>query len=95
METIKVIVCTSHRGVFFGRTTRDAIESPTIRLEEARNCILWHRSIGGVLGLARTGPNAECRIGAVAPAITLRDVTAVIEVTDAAANAWEIAPCLD
>jgi hypothetical protein len=43
------------------------------------------------MGLAATGPSASCRIGPAAD-ITLRNITAVLEVTPAAAAKWEAAP---
>lgn len=89
-----VVICTKHRGVFFGWADPKTLEGDTIRLNEARNCIQWKRSIGGVLGLASTGPNEQCRIGAVAPSIQLRDITAVVECSPAAAKAWGEAPCV-
>ena len=89
-----VVVTTQHRGVFFGFVTREhELDSPTVRITRARNCIHWHQSIGGFMGLAASGPNAHCRIGAEVPAITLVGVTAVVECTADAAKAWEAAPC--
>ena len=91
-DSIPVIVTTSHRGVFFGHAT--STECQAIRLTDARNCISWSASVGGVLGLAKSGPNRDCKIGAVAPAITLRDITCVMECSPAAAKAWTEAPCV-
>jgi hypothetical protein len=84
-----VIICTEARGVFFGYATKTA--GDIVQLKRARNCIYWARSVGGVLGLAATGPDANCRIGARAD-IELRKVTAVLEVTKAAEAAWESSP---
>lgn len=93
-QTQPVIITTKHRGVFFGHADPATINDEQIRLTNARNCVAWKRSIGGVFGLAQTGPNKECSIGAVMPAITLRDITAVVECTPTAAKAWEDAPCV-
>jgi hypothetical protein len=87
-----VVVTTQHRGVFFGYVAGLA-EDQSVRITRARNCIYWARTIGGFMGLAASGPNAECRIGAQVPAITLTGVTSVVECTPEATQAWEAAPC--
>lgn len=100
MELTAVLVTTdsSRRGVFFGYTAdnlEQAISTGCIKLTGLRNCIYWHQSIGGVFGLAQTGPNAECRIGAKIEGKTLiNGVTAIAEVTESAKTAWEEAPCV-
>jgi hypothetical protein len=43
------------------------------------------------MGLASDGPGTACRIGPPAD-IELRNITAVVEVTAAAAKKWEAAP---
>lgn len=92
---IPVVVTTDKRGVFFGWADKDAdFTGDTIRLELARNCITWSRTIGGFLGLAAAGPNEHCRIGAVAPAITLRGVVSTTECSPVAAKKWGDAPCV-
>lgn len=83
-----VIVTTEFRGVFFGYAEDTA--SDVIQLKNARNCIYWPRSSGGFMGLASDGPGKNHRIGAKAD-IELRKVTAVLDVTDKAAKAWEAA----
>ena len=84
-----VIVTTAHRGVFFGYATATAGE--TITLRRARLCLYWSRDVRGFMGLASTGPTASCRIGPAAD-VTLRHITAVLEVTPDATIAWERAP---
>lgn len=83
-----VLVTTQARGVFFGylKSERGRAE---LSITGARNCIYWHSSIGGFLGLASQGPNKECRIGARVPEITLYEITSVTECSDAAIKAWE------
>lgn len=83
-----VIVTTAHRGVFFGYAT-DTTGDP-IFLKRARLCIYWSADVRGFMGLAATGPNKSCRIGPPAD-IELRNITAVVEVTEKAAAAWEAA----
>lgn len=84
-----VLVTTAHRGVFFGYATDT--DGQTIKLRDARNCLYWSRSVKGFLGLASSGPDKECRIGPAA-SMELRDITCVVECTDAAVKAWEAAP---
>jgi hypothetical protein len=84
-----VLVTTEHRGVFFGYAQNT--DGDTITLRGGRLCIYWSRDVRGFMGLAANGPTASCRIGPAAD-ITLRKVTAVVEVTEAAVMAWEAAP---
>lgn len=81
-----VIVTTAHRGVFFGYA--DKTEGETIKLNRSRLCVYWSADVKGFMGLAANGPTASCRIGPPAD-ITLRNITAVLEVTPAAVTAWE------
>lgn len=84
-----VLVTTAHRGVFFGYAEDTTGE--TITLNRGRLCLYWSADCKGFMGLASNGPTASCRVGAAAD-ITVRNITAVVEVTDSAANAWESAP---
>lgn len=82
-----VIICTSHRGVFFGfaeDTTGDTIE-----LKRAKMAI-YFGTTKGVMELAHTGPTSSSKISAPAD-ISVRSVTAVFEVTPEAAAKWEAA----
>ncbi len=85
-----IVVCTKYKGVFFGYATDT--HGATIMLKRARMCLYWARSLHGVLGLAATGPNDECRIGPAVESIELRGVTAVIDVSQEAVRKWEVAP---
>lgn len=88
-----VIVCTSHRGVFFGYVPRDLTPgSETIILSRARMCIYWSEDMKGIFGLASKGPSATCRIGEQVPEIELRNVTAILLCSTKAAEQWEKAP---
>jgi hypothetical protein len=83
-----VIVCTSHRGVFFGYakdTSGDAIQ-----LRGARMAVRFGTT-RGVMELAETGPTSTSKISARAD-IEVRSVTAVFEVTADAVQKWEAAP---
>jgi hypothetical protein len=84
-----VVVTTAHRGVFFGYAT--TTDGEVIALKRARLCLYWSRDVRGFMGLAANGPSRECRIGPSAD-ISIRAVTAVLEVTPEAAAKWEAAP---
>jgi hypothetical protein len=86
-----VLVTTEYRGVFFG--CAEDTSGETIILKKARNCIYWAASVGGFLGLAATGPNKDCRIGAEVEQFEARKVTSVTEVSAGAAEKWRDAPC--
>ncbi len=83
-----VIVTTAHRGVFFGYASNT--DGETISLKRSRLCIYWSADIRGFMGLASAGPNNSCTIGPPAD-ITLRSITAVLEVTPEAESKWNSA----
>ncbi len=85
-----LVVTTTHKGVFAGYGI--PTDESTIRLEQARMCVYWSADIRGVMGLASTGPGKQCRVGPAVPVLTLRDVTAVMEVTPEAEVAWNKEP---
>lgn len=93
MTTLRpVIICTERRGVFFGMTdkpTQEILDSRTVQLEGARMAIYWGTT-RGVMELAATGPTDKSKIGSAAD-IGLNAVTAVFEVSDAAAAKWAAA----
>lgn len=84
-----VLVTTEHRGVFFGYATETG--GDPIHLKRARLCVYWSADVKGFMGLAANGPTESCRIGPPAD-IELRKITAVLEVTSSAVEAWEKAP---
>jgi hypothetical protein len=84
-----VLVTTAHRGVFFGYA--ENTDGEQIALKRARLCVYWSSDVKGFMGLASDGPNEDCKIGPAAD-ITLRNITAVLECTPAAVEAWEKAP---
>jgi hypothetical protein len=84
-----VLVTTSHRGVFFGYSSKT--DGDTIKLRDGRNVVYWSAACKGFMGLAANGPVVDCRIGPSAQ-IELRNITSVTEVTDGAAKAFEAAP---
>jgi hypothetical protein len=89
-KDIPLVVTTSHRGVFFGygRPTTNK----TIRLTKAQMCVYWSADVKGILGLAASGPTRGCKIGPPVPAMTLQDVTGVIEASEQAEKAWQAQP---
>lgn len=84
-----VIVTTAHRGVFFGYAIDT--DGETIALKRSRLCVYWSADCKGFMGLAANGPTKGCRIGPEAD-ITLRNITAVLDVTPAAVAKWDAAP---
>lgn len=84
-----VIITTEHRGVFFGYATDT--DGDVIVLKRARNCVYWSADVKGFMGLAATGPSKTCRVGPPAD-ITVRAITAVLEVSPQAVAAWEASP---
>ena len=80
-----VIVCTEHRGVFYGLASETS--GDTINLKGARMAI-YFGTTRGVMELAETGPTSSSKISARAD-IEVRKVTAVLEVTESAAKKWE------
>jgi len=80
-----VIVCTEHRGVFFGYA--EDTNGDRVHLKRARMAIYFGTQ-RGVMQLAETGPTSTSKISARAD-IDVRKVTAVFEVTPEAAKAWE------
>lgn len=86
-----VLVTTEHRGVFAGYAKDVDTDKDVIPLRAARLCVYWSADVRGFMGLAANGPTANCRIGPAAD-IKLRNITAVLSVSDAARAAWEAAP---
>ena len=84
-----VIVTTAHRGVFFGYAHKT--DGEQVALKRARLCLYWSSDCKGFMGLAANGPTKSCRVGPAAD-ITLRSITAVLEVSAEAVTKWEAAP---
>jgi hypothetical protein len=93
-DLVAVLITTDseRRGVFAGYVREDRlteiITTGLVELNQARNCLYWHDTVGGVFGLAATGPNSECRIGALVPKLYLNGVTSVTVMTEEAEDAW-------
>lgn len=80
-----VIICTEHRGVFFGYA--DDTNGNTIHLKNARMAITFGTT-KGIMELAETGPTSRSKISAKAD-IEVRKVTAVFEVSGEAKAKWD------
>ena len=88
-----VIVCTDKRGVIFGYAKKDKPNKRgQIKLKNARMCLYWPASIGGVFGLGEIGPNVETKVSAKLEKIHLEGVTAIFDVSPHAEKAWESTP---
>jgi hypothetical protein len=83
-----VIICTEHRGVFFGYASDTS--GDTVHLKRARMAIVFGTT-RGLFELSEDGPTTSSKISARAPQIDLRKITAVIEVSPAAVEKWEAA----
>lgn len=83
-----VVVTTAHRGVFFGYAADT--DGEQIELKRSRLCVYWSADVQGFMGLAAKGPTKSCRIGPPAD-ITVRSITAVLECTPDAEQAWNAA----
>lgn len=79
-----VIVCTEHRGVFFGYA--DATSGDVIHLKDARMAIYWGTT-RGLFELAEIGPNPRSKISAKVD-LEVRKITAVLEVSESALARW-------
>jgi len=88
--SIPLVITTIHKGVFFGYGKPTS--NKTIRITDARMCVYWSADVKGVVGLAANGPTSSCKIGPAAPALTLQDVTSVMEVSKKAEEAWIAQP---
>ena len=81
-----VVIWTDKRGVIFGYT--DNVDARPIALRNARMCLYWPSSVGGVFGLCDIGPNKDSKISAALPSATFEGVTGVADVTKEAEKAW-------
>lgn len=81
---------TGRSGVFFGWADPIAAQSggDRIELQSARNVFFWAENNGGVLALATEGPRSGSKVGATAPKLLLRYVSAIVTCTPEAARAW-------
>ncbi len=86
-----VVVSTANRGIFVGYTT-DAAGADVVRLVRARMIVYYTAETRGFMGIASRGVGKGSRVSPAVPAITLRNVTAVVDASEAAVAAWEAEP---
>lgn len=91
-ELKPVLICTQHRGVFFGFLPKDAdlTQRTLTDIKGARMAIYWGTD-KGVMQLAESGPTSTSRIGAAATIDVLHDITAVFAVSAEAVKKWTTA----
>lgn len=96
-EKTPVLVTTEHRGVFSGLYDGDPADADKAKLTltEARMCVRWSDQMRGLPGLAKMGPDGECRISPAVDELTIFDVTAVALLTDQAWERWREEPWED
>lgn len=84
-----VLICTQHRGVFFGfiPDDYDVTQRTFTNIKGARMAIYWGTT-KGVMELAESGPTSNTRVGAAATIEVLHDITGVFSVTEEAAKKW-------
>lgn len=87
-----VVITTSHRGVFAG--VLDDQTDKVVTLKNARMCVYWSADVRGVVGLAKGGPTASCKITPAAMSVNIpsETVTLIMDATDPARKAWENEP---
>ena len=94
MSKIPVLITTDNtkRGVFMGFIDPNDADKETIVAEEVRMAVYWSSDVKGVIGLAANGPTKSCKITSPATKATIKGVTAVMELTKEAVNAWRKEP---
>lgn len=84
-----VLITTAHRGVWFAQVEelKDLTTETLTDLKNCRMAIYWGTT-KGLHELCETGPSKSSRISAPADIAVLHKVTAVLSVTDKAAESW-------
>ncbi len=80
------------RGVFMGFIDPADADKETLEAYEVRMAVFWSQDVKGVLGLASGGPTKSCRISEAVKKATIKGITAVVEITDKALEAWRKEP---
>ena len=91
-KQIPVVVCTEAKGVFFGYIDENQVNDDPLTLTLARMCVYWSADMKGVMGLASHGPSNTCKVSRAVPKIMLKQITAVIAVSEDAVLRWEKGP---
>lgn len=82
-----IVVTTAHRGAFFGYGVPSG--NKTIRVTKSRMIVYWGADCRSIVGLAANGPSKSCKVSPAVPAITLQDVTSVIECSPEVAEKFQ------
>ena len=85
-----VLITTEHRGVWFAEVeeSNDLTKTTLTGLKNARMAIRWGTT-NGLQELCEIGPNKNSKISSPSNISVLHKVTAVFEVTEAAAKLWK------
>lgn len=86
----KVMVTTSHRGVFAG--TLDSYAGGSAVLRDCRMLLFRVCDQHGVYAMATEGPNENCRVGPPVGVLLVENCNSIAVLTDAAVIAWESEP---
>lgn len=94
MKKVPVLITTdsSKRGVFMGFIDPKDADKEIMEATEVRMAVFWSQDVKGVLGLAAHGPTKSCRITAAAKKAVFKGVTATVELSDEALEAWRKEP---
>lgn len=94
MKKLPVLITTDKdkRGVFMGYINPKDVEKTVLEATDVRMCVYWSEEVKGVLGLASTGPDKNCRITKAVPKARLHGVTAILDITDKAEKNWKKEP---
>lgn len=84
------VVTTEHRGVFFGylENPEETDLSQPVKIYGKQMCTYWSQKMRGVFGLAKFGPDKECRIGAPVEWALIKNVTAIVGCSKEAEENW-------
>lgn len=93
-DKVPVLITTdsTKKGVFMGFIDPEDADKEIIEAYNVRMAVYWSTDVKGVIGLAARGPTKNCRISTAAKKAVLKGVTAVLELTDEAVQAWEKEP---
>lgn len=84
-----VLITTKHRGVFAGLIEDDQDVNAEIMPLTAAKMAISFGTTRGLMQLAETGPTQNSKISAPADIPSLRDITAVFDISAEAWRAWE------
>ncbi len=89
-EARYVVVLTKCKAIHFGERIDDGSRSKVI-LRGVRQAVQYTAASRGLVGLAALGPGEGSKITPSAPRIEIRNVAAILELTDRAVAQWQSA----